>query len=83
MSEYWTQKRTQSESIRSTILDVHVLKAERQNYSIFLSKLMQKDLTTPCSSFVSKPKITKLFFLTLENNYSEHKIPDARKPKKI
>ena len=26
--EYWTQKRTQSESIHYTILDVHVLKAE-------------------------------------------------------
>ena len=28
-SEYWAQKRIQSESIRSTILDVHVLKAVR------------------------------------------------------
>ena len=26
--EYWTQKRTQSESIHSVILDVYVLKAE-------------------------------------------------------
>ena len=35
-SEYWTQKCIQSESIHSIILDVHVLKAERQN-SLFLS----------------------------------------------
>ena len=32
ISEYWTQKPIQSESIHSTILDVHVLKAERQNF---------------------------------------------------
>ena len=42
----WTQKRTQSESILSTILDIHVLKAERQN-SPFLSMQLKldKDLT--------------------------------------
>ena len=28
-SEYWTQKRTQSERIHSIIIDVHILKAER------------------------------------------------------
>ena len=31
-SEYWTQKRTQSESIYSIILDVHVSKAEHRIY---------------------------------------------------
>ena len=42
-SEYWTQKRAQSESIHSTILDVHVLKAERQN-SPFLSVQLKLDV---------------------------------------
>ena len=41
-SEYWTQKRTQSESIHSIILDVHVLKAEHQN-SPFLSIQLKLD----------------------------------------
>ena len=45
-SDYWTQKRIQTESIYSTILDVHVLKAERQ-ISPFLSVQLKldKDLT--------------------------------------
>ena len=38
VTEYWTQKRIQSESINSIILYVHVLKAERQNFP-FLSGL--------------------------------------------
>ena len=38
----WTRKRTQSESIHSTILDIHVLKAKRQN-SPFLSIQLKLD----------------------------------------
>ena len=37
-----TQKRTQSESIHSTILNIHVLKAEHQN-SPFLSMQLKLD----------------------------------------
>ena len=40
--KYWTQKRTQSKSIHSTILDVQVLKAERQK-SPFLSGQLKLD----------------------------------------
>ena len=38
----WSQKHTQSESIHSIILDVHALKAERQNFP-FLSEQIKQD----------------------------------------
>ena len=44
-SEYWTQKRTQSDIIHSIILDVHVLKAEHKNSPfLFVQLKLDKDI---------------------------------------
>ena len=54
-SEYWTQKRVQSESIDSTILDVHVLKAEHFNSLSFHSHPGNKSSRDPISDRESWP----------------------------
>ena len=55
--ENWTQKRTQSENIHSIILDVHVLKAERQN-SPFLSMLLMLDTDLTLYTMLCPIKVT-------------------------
>ena len=65
-SEYWTQKRIQSESIYSTILDVHVWKAERQICPFLSVQLkLDKDLT------LSPQFLLKLLYFQLSLEYNK------------